>query len=42
MSKLDLTTVRVQTEDLKRIDALRGEFEPKWAVIKRALDKLEK
>lgn len=39
---MNLTTVKVKTQDLKRIRKLRvHETEPRWAVIQRALDKLE-
>jgi len=46
MTKLDLTTVRIQSKDLKRIDSKRSKVynmvEPRWSVIERALNKLEK
>lgn len=44
MDKLDLTTVRIQSKDLKRLDSEKlkvHKTEPKWSVIERAIDALE-
>ena len=44
MEKLELTTIRIQTKDLKRIDEPKNKLhktEPRWSVIERAIDKLE-
>ncbi len=45
MTNLDLTTVRIQTKDVKRLDSEKikvHKTEPKWSVMERALDVLEK
>ncbi len=44
MTNIDLTTVRIQSKDLKRLDSDKlkvHKTEPKWSVIERALDALE-
>ena len=45
MSNLDLTTVRIQSKDLERLDSEKlkvHKTEPRWSVIERAIDYLEK
>ncbi len=45
MSNLELATVRIQSKDLKRLDSeeLRiHKTEPRWSVLERAIDSLEK
>ena len=45
---LDLSPIKILKEDMKRVDILSkepmdqwGKKEPRWSVIKRALDELE-
>ncbi len=43
MTNLDLTTVRIQTKDLKRLDSEKLKLhktEPKWSVLERAINHL--
>ena len=45
MTNLELTTVRIQTKDLKRLDSKKLKLhktEPKWSVLERAINSLEK
>lgn len=43
MTNLDLTTVRIQTKDVKRLDSLKSvKSESRWGVIERALDSLQR
>ena len=40
--KLNLTTIKIRKQDLRRLNKLVViETEPRWSVIKRALDTLE-
>lgn len=45
MSNLELTTVRIQIKDLERLDSEKikvHKTEPKWSILERAINSLEK